>query len=226
MIVVPALHPCHEVIVQVDMLRAGTVGQAARTVVGVGGKAVNVARAVSAMGASVRLVVLADDRLSEALRADPGLRSVDLTVVASPVPSRTDVAIVDSEATLTVLNSQAADPGREAIEAVLMATLGGLRETDLLVLSGSLPLGAEGVIARSIESARRQGALAALDASGPALLEGLAARPDVLKVAADELAGVAGTTALDALERGPELAPGIGIAVLTHGARGLRALAA
>jgi tagatose 6-phosphate kinase len=222
-IVVQALHPCHEVIVQVEMLRAGTVGQADRTVVGVGGKAVNVARAVAAMGASVRLVALADDRLSEALRADPGLQSVDLTVVPSPVPSRTDVAIVDSEATLTVLNSRAADPGRVAIEAVLMATLGGLREGDLLVLSGSLPLGAEGAFARSIEAARRQGALVALDASGPALLEGLAARPDVLKVAADELAGVAGTTALDALERGPELAPGIGVAVLTHGARGLRA---
>lgn len=223
MIVVPALHPCHEVIAQVDMLRAGTVGQADRAVVGVGGKAVNVARAVAAMGASVRLVALADERLGEALRSHPGLESVDLTVIPSLVASRTDVAIVDSEATLTVLNSRAADPGREAIEAVLTATLGGLRDGDLLVLSGSLPVGAEGAIARSIEAARRQGALVALDASGAALLEGLEAAPDVLKVAADELAAVAATTALDALQRGPELAPGIEVAVLTHGPRGLRA---
>jgi fructose-1-phosphate kinase PfkB-like protein len=222
-IVVPALHPCHEVIVQVNMLRAGTVEQAARTVVGVGGKAVNVARAVAAMGASVRLVALADERLSETLRSDPALQSVDLTVVPSLVESRTDVAIVDSEGNLTVLNSRAADPGQGAIEAVLMATLGGLRDGDLLVLSGSLPLGAEGAIARSIEAAKRHGALVALDASGPALLEGLAAAPDVLKVAADELAAVSGMTAADALARGPVLAPGVDLVVLSHGARGLRA---
>jgi fructose-1-phosphate kinase PfkB-like protein len=223
MIVIPALHPCHEVILLVEAFRPGTVGRAERTVVGVGGKAINVARAVAATGASVRLVALADERLEAALRADPLIRTMDITVVPSRVPSRTDVAIVDASASLTVLNARAADPGRAAIDAVMAGALGGLWKGDLLILSGSLPVGGEGAIARSIEAAHHLGARVALDASGPALVDGLAAVPDVLKVAVDELAAVAGTTAAEALEQGPELAPGIELVVLSHGSRGSRA---
>lgn len=216
MIVVPALHPCHEVIVRVGELIAGRVARSDMTLTTVGGKGINVARGAAACGADVRLVVLADERLGELLERDPAVRGIDLSIVPSPVPSRTDVALVEAHGTLTVLNSRAADPGREAIDAVLEMALRSLTSDDIVVLAGSLPDGAAGTIDRTIERARQAGARTALDASGAALVEGLAARPTIVKVAADELAAAAGE---------PGLASEMELLVVTDGPRPIRAWA-
>jgi 1-phosphofructokinase len=223
MIVVPAFHPCHEIVALVGDLVPGTVARIDRMLVDIGGKSTNVARALARVGAPVRLVALADARLAAALRQDEILGAINPVIVPSPVPSRTDVAIVDRRGEVTVLNARAADPGRAAIGAVLENMLAGLGSGDVVVLSGSLPAGADGTIAQAITAARQVGARVALDASGEGLAEGLAATPDVLKVAANELASVVGISSDEAVARARQLVPAVGLLVVTDGPRGLRA---
>jgi fructose-1-phosphate kinase PfkB-like protein len=212
MIVVPALHPCRELIALVDRLTLGEVHRTSRVVSMVGGKAINVARFAAAMGADIRTIVLGDEGLLAAVASDEtlGTRSGSVVAIPSPVASRTDVAVVDREGTLTVINDTARDPGAAAIEAVVEATLDALKPGDVLVLAGSAPQGVAGVLRRLTVAGTDRGARVIVDASGPWLREALDGRPHAVKISASEAA-----------EHGPVEGPEI--VAITDGQRGLRA---
>jgi fructose-1-phosphate kinase PfkB-like protein len=214
MIVVPALHPAHDVIVQVDALEPGfvqRVGVAAMHT-GVGGKAVNVAFAIAAMDVPVRLVVCGDETLLDGLRARAADHpQLELITIPSPAPSRTDIAIVDAAGRLTVINGTAADPGPAVVEAVSAALLDGPGMVDLLVLAGSTPDGTGAAHAAMARAASDRGAGVVVDASGPALTALLETHPVAVKISAEEATDLFGPTAA---------VPILGI---TDGAAGLRA---
>ena len=196
MIVVPALHPAHDVVVRLDSFDVGAVHRAApgAMAVGVGGKSVNVALAVATMGMPVRLVVLADAILLDALSVvGAGLPGLELIAIPSPVASRTDVAIAARDG-LTVINATAADPGAEALARVHAATLHALSAEDVLVLAGSTPAGTEGADAAIATQAGAQRVRVIVDADGPALASLVGTRPTAVKVAAAEAAGLAHMT--------------------------------
>jgi fructose-1-phosphate kinase PfkB-like protein len=226
MIVIPALHPAHDVIVRVDALEPGLVqrvGVEAMTT-GVGGKAVNVALAIAAMDVRVRLVVCAEAAMHERLRVHAaGLPRLELTAVSSPVATRTDIAIVDATGRLTVINGTTADPGPDAIDAVVDRTLDGLADGDVVVLSGSTPDGTGAAHAEIAVAARGHGGRVIVDASGPGLAALLETQPAAVKISADEAHELmrSGDTALDG-ERPPTLAA-VPIVGITDGAGGLRA---
>lgn len=235
MIVVPALHPAHDLIVRLDAFAVGAVhrADADAIAVGVGGKSVNVALAVARMGTPVRLVVLADDTLLDGLRAaEAHLPDLELIAIRSPVTSRTDLAIAAGDG-LTVINATAADPGPEAVSRVHAATLQGLSDEDVLVLAGSTPAGTEGAHASLAIRAAANGVRIIVDADGPALAALLGTRPTVVKVAAAEaarLAGAARTSAglqpARAVRRSSPRPTGLAsvpIVGVTDGAAGLRA---
>lgn len=192
MIVVPALHPAREVVARVDALRPGRVHRTADTVAALGGKAVNVARFVRLMGADVRLVLLADAAIRNALAADRILGAVDAPVALIPSSSRSrlDLAIVDAAGDVTVVNGTAATAASAEVAAVETAALDQLAPGDVLVLAGSQPPGAEGSLGRLVRGAAVRGATAVVDASGPWLRDALAARPPVVKVNREEAAGM------------------------------------
>jgi fructose-1-phosphate kinase PfkB-like protein len=235
MIVVPALHPAHDLIVRLDTFAVGAVHRAATgaIAVGVGGKSVNVALAVARMGTPVRLIVLADDALLDALRAvGAGLPDLELIAIPSPVTSRTDLAIAAGEG-LTVINSTAADPGPEAVARVHASTLHGLSEEDVLVLAGSTPAGAEAAHPVIATHAASNHVRVIVDSDGPALAALLATRPTVVKVAAAEAARLAGTAPIpDQRQSARAVRPSaprpaglasVPIVGVTDGAAGLRA---
>ncbi len=65
--------------------------------------------------------------------------------------------------------------------------MGSVEGFDVVILSGSLPQGwPADTYGRLVESAKEAGAKVVLDASGEALVEGVKARPDVIKPNAEE----------------------------------------
>ncbi len=237
MIVIPALHPAREVTTLVERIEPGQVHRALRTLDAVGGKSINVARFVGQMGLAVRLIALADERLASMLREDPDLGGGDsraLEIVPSPVPSRTDLTVVEETGAATVINGSAPDPGRAAIDALVARTTEAIAADDLLVLAGSLPGGTSGVLEELIRAAHARSARVIVDASASWLDEALAAGPDIVKVNADEARSVrrlVATAGDAAAPRGPsrdeaERPPGFAtpaVVAVTEGAEGLRA---
>jgi 1-phosphofructokinase len=215
LIVVPALHPAHDVIVRVEDLSLGAVHRVAAedAVTAVGGKAVNVALAIAAMDVPVRLVVLGDAASLAALEARAaGLPALQLVPFPSPVPTRTDIALVDGDGRLTVINTTAADPGATIVDAVVSAAVDSVGQGDVVVLAGSTPDGmGEPHTAISLGAAARRGRVI-VDASGATLAALLTTRPDAVKISAAEAA-----------DQDPSTLGGLPILGITDGPAGLRA---
>jgi 1-phosphofructokinase len=217
-IVVPSLNTARDVILGASSWRRGSVGRAQQQYVVPGGKPINVARFLGAMGVPCRLVVLADAGLAaETARILPPRVSADLFVTAAP--SRTDVAIVESGGGLTVLNGPPPPVSADELDAALDAVRDALEERDLLVIAGSQPRGA---VERLLDIAHRASARLLVDSSGADLVAALAGRPEVVKLNAAELAEGRGGDVERAWRDAPALLPEAANVVVTRGRWGLR----
>ncbi|MGW7491129.1 1-phosphofructokinase family hexose kinase [Streptomyces sp. NPDC054786] len=174
-----------------------------------GGKGLNVARVLAALGHRVVATGFAGGGTGEALHAL--LAETEVTDALVPVggATRRTVAVVDaSSGDTTQLN----EPGPTVSPAEWDTFLGTYREllgeARAVALCGSLPPGVPvDVYARLTRAARSAGVPVLLDTSGEPLRRGLAARPDLAKPNADELAALTGSTeplraARDARRRG------------------------
>ncbi|MFG2831007.1 1-phosphofructokinase [Streptomyces sp. NPDC048434] len=174
-----------------------------------GGKGLNVARVLAALGHRTVATGFAGGGTGEALHAL--LAETEVTDALVPVggATRRTVAVVDaSSGDTTQLN----EPGPTVSPAEWDTFLGTYREllgeARAVALCGSLPPGVPvDVYARLTRAARSAGVPVLLDTSGEPLRRGLAARPDLAKPNADELAALTGSTeplraARDARRRG------------------------
>ncbi|MEU3986834.1 1-phosphofructokinase [Streptomyces platensis] len=174
-----------------------------------GGKGLNVARVLAALGHRTVATGFAGGGTGEALRAL--LAETEVTDALVPVggATRRTVAVVD---TATGDTTQLNEPGPVVSPAEWDTFLGTYREllgeARAVALCGSLPPGVPvDVYARLTRAARSAGVPVLLDTSGEPLRRGLAARPDLAKPNADELAALTGSTeplraARDARRRG------------------------
>jgi fructose-1-phosphate kinase PfkB-like protein len=231
-ILVACLNTAHERIVSLERLEPGRVHRATNVIATIGGKPVNVARSCGRMGVPVHLMAVADAGTAELLRAEPDLNLATIEIEPSPVGSRTDTVLVESDGRATVVNGVVAvgDPSALSVthDRVQDRVAELLRPGDLLVLAGSYP--GSGVLDRYralTEVARARGARTILDASGPWLSAALPARPELLKLSLDELSAATGVdretawadgrAALAAIELPPSAV------IITDGSRGARA---
>jgi tagatose 6-phosphate kinase len=161
-----------------------------------GGKGLNVARVLAALGHEVTVTGFAGGVTGRALRdqlADaPGV--VDALIPVEGTTRRT-IAVVD---TTTGDSTQLNEPGPEITPAEWAAFQEAyevlLRSASAVALCGSLPPGVPvGVYAGLIRAARAAAVPVLLDTSGEPLRRGVAARPDIVKPNADELAELTGS---------------------------------
>ena len=190
-----------------------------------GGKGVNVARVLAALGHCAVVCGLAGGPTGDAITAE--LEAVGMQIALTPIAgsNRRTVAVVDSTA------GDATgfwEPGPTVAEGEWHAFLDAyetvLGDARAVVLSGSLPPGlpldAYGQLCRRAAEA---GVPAILDADGDALRAGLAGRPAVIKPNRDELARVAGGGDWIAAA-GSLTKAGAGSVVVSGGAEGMLAV--
>jgi 1-phosphofructokinase len=124
------------------------------------------------------------------------MEAESVRAVTVPVAGRTrsNVTLVErADGTVTQVNEPGGALTAEDLERITEAALACTGATDWVVLCGSLPPGvAVDVYAELVRRFAAAGALVAVDTSGPALLEALAAKPDLVKPNWDELAEVVG----------------------------------
>ncbi|MEU8707583.1 1-phosphofructokinase family hexose kinase [Streptomyces sp. NPDC048565] len=161
-----------------------------------GGKGVNVARVLAALGHDTVITGFAGGATGAVLRELLGSlphRPADALVTVAGNTRRT-LAVVDrSSGDTTQLN----EPGPHIGAGEWASFLGTFGEllpgADAVALCGSLPPGIHvGAYAELVRLARSAGVPVLLDTGGEPLRRGIAARPDLVKPNADELAQLTG----------------------------------
>ncbi|MBM3266629.1 MAG: 1-phosphofructokinase family hexose kinase [Candidatus Sericytochromatia bacterium] len=204
---------------------AGKLHRVGRVHVQAGGKGVNVARCLNALGLPVLTVGFAGGEMgrwiAQAMRRE-GL-SADLIQIAGE--SRSCFAILDTRGLkVTEVDEEGPEVSLAEVGKLTALLARHAPRARMAVLSGSLPPGCPpDTYRRWVEVARKAGATPVVDAAGPALNEALAARPYLVKpneAEAEELLGyrldnnTAISRALDFLAAKAD------VVALTLGARG------
>ncbi|MFC8717519.1 1-phosphofructokinase family hexose kinase [Kitasatospora sp. NPDC057198] len=157
-----------------------------------GGKGVNVARVLAALGRPVRCVLPLGGPTGGTVRADLAAAGLDHAEVPVGGDTRRTVTVADGS-DATVLNEPGPVLTAAEWDALLGETARHLPQAAVLVLSGSLPPGAPADGYGQLVALGRQFHLpVVLDADGPALLAALPARPTVIKPNSAELTAATG----------------------------------
>lgn len=212
--------------VTVPELRLNEVLRAADSRLDAGGKGLNVARALHALGSDCTAIAFFGGPTGDQEIAM--LREIGIDVRAVPIrdETRSCFVVTDPEGAQHVKVNEPGPIVTESEQAALLRLVE--REAhagDLWVAAGSLPRGVPaGFYRRIVERLHARRARAVLDASGPALAEGLAAHPFLIKPNADEAAQVAGraiASPQDAAAAMPGLLAQAEIVAISLGAAGL-----
>jgi len=165
-----------------------------------GGKGLNVARVLAALGHEVTVTGFAGGPAGRAvqdqLTATPGV--LDALVPVSGSTRRTIAVVEETAANLTPEATQLNEPGPQITPAEWSAFQdvyeGLLPSVSVVALCGSLPPGVPvGAYAQLVRVARASGVPVLLDTSGEPLRRGVAARPDLVKPNAAELTELTGS---------------------------------
>ena len=161
-----------------------------------GGKGINVASVLHQRGLQVVATGLLGGLGGQQVRADLDARGIAHDFAGCGGETRRSVSVVsETDGDATVFNEPGPEVGPgdwQAFEAHLGGLLQRLRPA-VVVVSGSLPPGVPAdACGRVVAAARAGGARTVVDTSGPALLEALAAGPDVVKPNREELAAATG----------------------------------
>ncbi|MFI0818886.1 1-phosphofructokinase family hexose kinase [Streptomyces sp. NPDC021098] len=179
-----------------------------------GGKGINVARVLAALGHPTTVTGFAGGVTGTVVRellATDARTDTAITDALVPIAgtTRRTLGVVDTAPGDTTQFNEAGPAVTAAEWAAFMDAYAGLlREASVVALCGSLPPGVPvGTYAQLIREARNAGVPTLLDTSGEPLRRGVAARPDIVKPNAEELAGLTGSTeplraARDARRRG------------------------
>lgn len=223
MIVVVTPNPAVDVTYRVDEQRIGRTQRVRSVERRPGGKGLNVARVLTAEGAPTHSVLPLGGAAGSWVAEQVEALGLPMTAVPVDGETRTTVTVVDDHAHPTMFG----EPGPATTLATWQDLGGVLRrmteDADTLVVSGSLPVGADpGAVAPWIAHAVAAGLLVVADLAGPALLAAAAAGASVCKPNRDELAEATGHRderdgALALLDRGA------GLVVVSRGHRGIAA---
>ncbi|NEB03804.1 1-phosphofructokinase family hexose kinase [Streptomyces sp. SID13726] len=196
MILTVTLNTALDLTYRVRSLRPHTTHRVTEVVERPGGKGLNVARVLAALGHGVTVTGFTGGVtgrvVQDQLTAVPGL--VDALVPVSGSTRRT-IAVVDE---LTGDTTQLNEPGPTVTSAEWAAFQEAYDDlvpaASAVALCGSLPPGVPvGAYAGLIRTAKAAGVPVLLDTSGEPLRRGVAARPDILKPNATELSELTGS---------------------------------
>jgi 1-phosphofructokinase len=200
------LNPAIDRTITISRFTAGTVNRVEAERDNPGGKGVNVASALAGSGLRTAVTGFLGGENAEVFEAHFTRQNIVDHFVRVPGRTRVGIKIVDPDLKQTTdINFPGLAP-RPGEVAALWEKLGALRSA-WWVVAGSLPPGMDAGIYREIvASLKARGARVALDASGEALRQGIAAGPHVVKPNLSELETllgerIAGTDAIIAAAR-------------------------
>ena len=220
------LNPALDLTVRLPSLRLGEVNRSDSLQVHAAGKGLNVAQVLADLGHQLTVTGFLGEGNPQAFEQLFAARGFADEFVRVAGDTRSNLKLAEADGRVTDING----PGLAVSEAQCDELLARLErlvpDQDLVVVAGSLPRGIEVQwFVELLQRLKRLGIRVALDTSGAALREGLAATPWLIKPNEEEL-GEARSVALDdssaiAAEARRLQAEGIAHVVVSQGAHGV-----
>jgi 1-phosphofructokinase len=193
MIVTLTPNPSVDRTVFVDDVVLGSVNRSRRSRSEPSGKGVNVALALHAHDIPVRAVVTAGGSVGAQLQQMLSSAGLDTVVVPIAGEIRSNISLTQPNGCVTKINEAGPQLSPDEVDRLLAAATAQVHGAGWLVCAGSLPAGVPVDWYREIiEIGHRNGVPVAVDTSGQALAESLAAAPDLVKPNVHELAELTG----------------------------------
>ncbi len=227
MIYTVTLNPASDKTLAVDRLEPGAVHRAEVVRLDIGGKGINVSRALRALGADNRVLAIIGGGTGQALKRGLLADGYRCHFIEVPGKTRQNVTLWDRHRNqYTKINELGPALNLEQSAALVSKVELLARPGDLWAICGSLPQGLpHEFYSLLIEAIQTQGARAFLDTSGPALRSAVSAMPFAVKPNLEEAAVLAaGPLARDediAQTIQDLLSGGLGMVVITAGKSGL-----
>lgn len=227
MIYTVTLNPALDKTVEIPHFALDAVNRIASVRTDPGGKGINVSKVIAKLGGRSRAVGVVAGSAGRALAAQLEALGLDtLLADAGEGETRTNLKVIDPAGhTNTDINEPGPAVAAKVLESLLERLTGSVRAGDIVVLAGSLPVGAPQDTYRTWTAACRQaGAKVFLDADGAPLAAGIEARPYLVKPNEHELARLLGRE-LGSVGKlraaaGELLAAGVEKVVVSLGSRG------
>ncbi len=230
MIFTVTLNPAIDQTVVLDRFVAGDTLRVKSSRFDPGGKGINVSRVVRELGGESVAMGFAPGGLGRYIEQTLKAQGIECDFVHTKGEARTNITIIDESRHMHTIIS---DPGPQTddrfAEQLLSKLRKRLRANDWLVVAGSIPPPlSPDIYAEIITMARENWVHTVLDADGPALVVGVAAKPEMVKGNRRELERLLGSRLSD--ERSTLEAAGvlrgmdIRMAVVTRGREGAVAM--
>lgn len=226
MIITVTLNPCLDKTLVASNLEPGQINRARLIQIDLGGKGINVSRALLGLGLNSLAMGFLGGATGDFMRRGLIALGVETDFVTVEGETRTNITIFDEALGLqTKINEAGPEPTETEIETLLDKVRGRATDSDLWIFAGNLPPGAPSdLYARLISIVKGRGGRACLDTSGPPLRLGSKVGPYLIKPNATEAGEVMGrelTSDKDMLEAVHFfLERDIEIVALSLGARG------
>ncbi|GLQ45383.1 tagatose-6-phosphate kinase [Dyella lipolytica] len=226
MITVAGFNTAIDRFIHLDALKPGEVHRVRAEQVYPGGKGVHVAQTIAALGERVQLVGLIDAMHRHLICQRMSERGVLFHGVEIAGELRHCLALQEADGSITEVLGQGPLLSPAECDALLLDFRRSVDESDLVILSGSLPRGFPSTVyAELVDYVKSSGKRCLVDASGDAMRHAVDAKPFLVKPNRDEIGELRGKPVADldaAIEAVGELqAHGVVMPVVTLGALGV-----
>ena len=193
MIMTVTMNPCIDKHVNVDRLELGQTSKVQSEQSVFAGKGINVAKVLKAMGRQVLCTGIARENDKNFLSDELGEAMVAEDFVYEKGSLRVNLKLHTPNGITTEINSSGTNVSTNAICSVTEKILSYAEQSELVLLCGSLPVGAPAdFYADIIKKLREIGVECAVDTSAVALAEAVKASPVMIKPNIDELCQLCG----------------------------------
>jgi tagatose 6-phosphate kinase len=186
--------PAAQRVMVFNSLAVDEVNRAAKTLDGIAGKSINVAKVLSTLGAKPIATGFLGGPRGEDIRRTLDEKGIEAEFVSVNSPTRQCITVIDqANATITELVEESRAVLAVDFESLLGVIRRRVKDCHAVVLSGTVvPGGPADFYAQCVKLAKAAGALAIVDAQGAALLGALDAQPALVKPNRQELARTVG----------------------------------
>ncbi|MCD7822592.1 MAG: 1-phosphofructokinase family hexose kinase [Oscillospiraceae bacterium] len=190
MITTVTLSPCLDKTVKTGKLDLDSMNRVEQVSLDIGGKGINVSRALSRLGVTSRAIGF-NFSGGEAIPETLEIEGVECRFTECPGCLRTNLKIMETDLGRTVeINESNPEVSSESIEVLKASIIESSKDSEFIVLAGSVPKGVGSGIYRALGELSSGKVI--LDAQGELLLEGLKAKPFMIKPNIYELETVVG----------------------------------